>query len=78
MAGEWVTDRPPHPDECEEAGDVGFILCVSGCMGNWTYDHAIMMGDNSYEHGWVIGGIAADSSITVHGWMMPPEWEEED
>ena len=81
MAGKWVTDRVPTPDEREEAGDTGFIVCVSGCMGNWTYDHAICMGDCFYEPetgGWAVNGLLVDSTITIHGWMMPPEWEEED
>lgn len=73
---EWITDRTPTNNEIEEAGDVGFILCVSGKRDNFTYEHAILMYDNFYEDDkWYIFGVA-DDSLTIHGWLMPPAWEE--
>ena len=72
---QWVTDREPTSYECDSAGDTGFILCVSGQRNHIGYDHAIVMGDCLYEEGqWFISGIGADG-LTIHGWMLPPEWE---
>ena len=73
--GRWITDRNPFESECEYAGDTGFILCVSGQRNHIGYDHAIVMGDCTFEEGqWFISGIGADG-LTIHGWMLPPEWE---
>ena len=73
----WVTDREPTDDEVEYAGDCGFILCISGTCYSQTYDHAIVMDDNYYEEGrWYIRGCGMPDNITVHGWMLPPAWEE--
>lgn len=71
----WITDRDPTPEEIEAAGDVGFILCISGEYVAQTYDHAIDMSSNFYEDGaWYVHGVKAKWA-TVHGWMMPPSWE---
>ena len=55
------------------------IVCISGTAHNRTYDHAIEM-KIYYEHGhWYDddGWIDTETDdITVHGWMMPPSWEE--
>ena len=73
----WITDRTPTQEECELAGDTGFILCVSGRKDNWNYDHAIIMTDNFYDNGWYIDGFSANMyNLTIHGWMMPPSWGE--
>lgn len=73
----WITDREPTDDEVEYAGDCGFILCISGTRGSQRYDHAIVMDDNYYEEGrWYLGGTGLTDDITVHGWMLPPAWEE--
>ena len=78
-AMKWITDRDPTEEEVEYAGDVGFILCFTGVWGMNTYDHAIAMGENHYENGeWYIYGFkAGNENITIHGWMLPPEWTEE-
>ena len=73
----WITDREPTDDEVKYAGDCGFILCISGTRGSQRYDHAIVMDDNYYEGGrWYIRGGGRPDTITVHGWMLPPAWEE--
>lgn len=72
----WITDRDPTSAECRYAGDSGFILCVSGKEGKQTYDHAIMMEECYFEEGvWYICGVKWESAV-VHGWMLPPSWEE--
>ena len=72
----WITDRNPTPEEVEAAGDVGFILCISGEYVAQTYDHAIDMSSNFYEDGdWYVHGVKAKWA-TIHGWMMPPSWED--
>ena len=81
----WITDRDPTPEEVEEAGDIGFIICISGRINEQTFDHAVCMQDNFYEDWrWYYCGaypskIAVDGKeiekYTVHGWMMPPSWE---
>ena len=77
--GKWIKDRNPTPEEVAEAGDTGFILCISGKDSVWdsvTYDHAIILRENFFEKGsWYIEGMK-DEALTVHGWMMPPGWEE--
>ena len=71
----WITDRDPTPWEVEQAGDVGFILCISGKEMNVSYDHAIDMTENFYENGhWYQRGAVMDDNVTVHGWMLPPYW----
>lgn len=73
----WVTDRVPTQEEVEEAGDVGFILCVSGKDKNWNYDHAILLGSNYFEHNvWFMENVHEAKRIIVHGWMLPPSWKE--
>ena len=83
----WIIDRDPTPEEVEQAGDVGFILCISGKLGACTYDHAIDMQDNFFEDGrWYLhGGMPNKTSglqgdeyemYKVHGWMLPPVWLE--
>jgi hypothetical protein len=73
--GHWITDRNPFESECEYVGDVGFILCVSGQRINVGYDHAIVMTECYFEDGeWSICGVSAHD-LTIHGWMLPPEWE---
>ena len=53
----WITDRAPTPEECEAVEATGFIICISGTVGNVTYDHAIDMQDNCYEDGrWYLHG----------------------
>ncbi len=79
MKNEWITDRNPTEEECEEAGDVGFIVCISGQRGNEQFHHAIIMdgcwfGDHEDER-WLIEGWD-QCDLTVHGWMLPPTWEE--
>lgn len=72
---QWITDREPTPEECEDAGDIGFILCISGRDGNRIYDHAIVMELNTYEDGkWYLYGVEKADTVTVDGWMLPPEW----
>lgn len=84
--GKWITDRDPTPEEVEQAGDVGFILCISGKLGACVYQHAIDMQDNFFEDGrWYLhGGLPNKTSglqgdehevYEVHGWMLPPVWE---
>lgn len=72
----WITDRDPTPEEVEQAGDAGFILCISGKIGRATYDHAVNMGDNCFENGkWYLYGAQpmGREVFKVHGWMLPPE-----
>lgn len=70
----WITDRTPTQAETDYAGDVGFILCISGRIGPQIYDYAIVMGDCYYDDGkWYINGVYK-KGITVHGWMLPPAW----
>ena len=75
---DWINDRTPTEEENERT-DNGFIVCISGTAHNRTYDHAIEM-KVYYEHGhWYDddGWIDTETDdITVHGWMMPPSWEE--
>lgn len=73
----WITDRTPTEDEVKEAGDVGFILCASGWRTPTVeYDHAILMFCNYFEDGeWYIEGVG-QHNIVIHGWMMPPSWED--
>lgn len=77
---EWIKDRNPTKKECEEAGDVGFIVCISGYSGNQTYDHAIHMGDCFFENDkWYIDGcIGTHEKITIHGFMIPPTWSKDE
>jgi hypothetical protein len=80
----WITGRDPTPEEVEQAGDIGFILCISGQIGSATYDHAVDMCDNSFEDGkWYLHGAYPSKTVDlrgeehevfkVHGWMLPPE-----
>lgn len=82
----WITDRAPTLYECEAVDATGFIICISGTVGNVTYDHAINMQDNYYEDGrWYlhgalpnkIKGLQGDEHevFTMHGWMLPPVWD---
>ncbi len=72
----WITGRTPTEDEVAEAGDTGFIVCISGKDGNTYYDHAICMKDVSFEEGkWAIDGFF-QRNITVHGFMTPPSWPD--
>lgn len=71
----WELFRDPTEEECRKAGDVGFIVCVSGKRGPQTFDHAIMMTDCYFEEGkWFVNGISS-RGLKIHGWMMPPSWE---
>ena len=83
----WITDRDPTPEEVEQAGDVGFIICISGKLGTCVYQHATDMQDNFFEDGrWYLhGGLPNKTSglqgdeyemYKVHGWMLPPVWED--
>ncbi len=75
MFNEWIIDRDPTEEEIDQAGDIGFILCVSGRRGAILYDHAIIMGDNWFENNqWYIGGLG-HTGLTIHGFMVPPIWE---
>ena len=86
--GGWITDRDPTPEEVEQAGDIGFILCISGQIDNAGYIHAVDMCDNYFEDGkWYLHGahpskITIDGEeierYTVHGWMLPPVWDDEE
>lgn len=76
---EWIKGRPPTEEELEH-NDIGFIVCISGSLGHRTYDHAVVLGmfyvtDGSWytEDGWIDTSLG---DITVHGWMLPPKWEE--
>lgn len=81
----WITDRDPTPEEVEHAGDLGFILCISGRIENRVYSHAIDMTDNYFEEDgrWYLNGAHPNKTVdaqgvehgvfTVHGWMLPPE-----
>jgi hypothetical protein len=70
----WVTDRNPTPEEVERAGDVGFILCISGRIGGGTYEKGICMTDCYFDEGrWAELG-SFHENITVHGWCLPPDW----
>lgn len=73
----WIKDRMPTEAEEEEVFGTGFILCISGKRKNITYDHAIIMGPEAEvkDGKWYINGLQA-RGITVHGWMLPPDWEE--
>lgn len=66
----WITDRDPTPEEVEQAGDVGFIICISGKFedGRW-YLHGGLPNKTS--------GLQGDEyeMYKVHGWMLPPVWE---
>jgi hypothetical protein len=84
--GKWITDRDPTPEEVEQAGDVGFIICISGKLGACVYQHAIDMQDNFFEDGcWYLHGAQPNKTVglqgdehevyKVHGWMLPPVWE---
>ena len=76
-APQRITDREPTAEEVEYAGDTGFILCISGRDGNRTYDHAIVMEVNTYEDGeWYLYGVKKADTVTVDGWMLPPEWKD--
>lgn len=71
----WITDRNPTPEEVKEAGDTGFIVCISGHHGWSDYDHTVDMIENTFERGeWYIHGFKTQG-LTVHGWMLPPKWE---
>lgn len=77
---DWIKDRMPTEEE-QEQSDIGFIICVSGRdTGDNELDHAIYMGV-FYEDGkWYTDDGWLDSEthpLTVHGWMLPPRWEEE-
>lgn len=75
----WIKDRVPTKEEQAQT-DNGFIVCISGTAHNRTYDHAIEMKvyfENGHwydDDGWI---DTETDDITVHGWMMPPSWEEE-
>ena len=80
----WITDRDPTPEEVEQAGDIGFILCISGQIGSAGFIHAVDMCDNSFEDGkWYLHGAYPSKTVDlrgeehevfkVHGWMLPPE-----
>ena len=75
--GDWITDRNPTEEEVEKAGDTGFILCISGMMGNDSYYHAVIVDEfNDFYNGvWYIKGVAERyyKDLAIHGWMMPPE-----
>ena len=75
---EWVKNRNPTEQECEEAGDIGFILCVHGQYGNATYNHAIVLGDNFFEDGMWYVNARGGHDLTILGWMLPPTWDEND
>lgn len=75
---EWIRDRVPTREESEEAGDTGFIVCISGRIGGEIYEHAIIMdGCFYYMDAWDICGVRRPN-VTVHGWMIPPSWVEPD
>lgn len=73
----WIRGRKPTQEE-QDSADGGYILCVSGKADHVTYDHAIIVSEfNWYEDGkWYINGIHYDT-VTVHGRMLPPDWEED-
>lgn len=75
---QWIKDRTPTEEEQEQT-DKGFIVCISGKANNRTYDHAIEM-KIYFERGrWHDDNGLIDTEtddITVHGWMLPPRWEE--
>lgn len=72
----WITGRTPTEDEVTDAGDVGFIICYSGKVESVIYDHAICMGNVSFEEEkWAIDGFF-QRDITVHGFMTPPSWPD--
>ena len=72
----WITGRKPTAAETEEAGDTGFILCISGTSDNIKYHNAVVMGDNYYENGkWYVRGCSINDDIKVHAFMVPPAWE---
>jgi hypothetical protein len=79
-------DPGPLEQEVEQAGDVGFIICISGKLGACVYQHAIDMQDNFFEDGcWYLHGAQPNKTVglqgdehevyKVHGWMLPPVWE---
>ena len=73
----WITGRTPTEDEVEAAGDIGFIICISGTNDTQTYEHAVDMDGNYYDDGeWYLHGVKMPETITVHGFMLPPEWED--
>lgn len=75
LKGGWITDRNPIAEETREAGDTGFILCISGKRSHAEYDHAITMDGNFYEEGeWSINDLP-QGELVIHGWMMLPSWE---
>ena len=73
----WITGRTPTEDEIAFAGDIGFIVCISGTNDTWTYERAVDMGGNFFEDGeWYLHGVKMPETITVLGFMLPPEWED--
>ena len=73
----WITGRTPTEDEIAFAGDIGFIVCVNGYWDGKTYSHAVCMQDNFFEDGeWCLSGVKKPETITVLGFMLPPEWED--
>lgn len=76
-SNQWIKNRMPTEAEKEEAFGTGFILCISGKRGAITYNHAVIMDPEAevIDGKWHINGLQA-RGITVHGWTLPPSWEE--
>lgn len=77
---EWIKDRTPTEEEVHEAGDIGFICCISGRAKRVTYVSATSMNGNFFEDGkwkYLDGHDTAKKGIDlrVKGWIVPPKWE---
>lgn len=77
VLAEWVMDGNPTAEDVEKAGDVGFILCVSGARKERiTYDHGIITECFYEDDRWYIHGVSTEDwdEIEIHGWMITPAW----
>lgn len=58
--------------------DAEYILCISGKIGNITYDRGIEMCECYWENdrGWFIHGYKKPEDVIVHAWMIPEPYQE--
>lgn len=70
---EWQPASKTPTDE-----DANYILCISGKIGNITYDRGIETNECYWENdrGWFIRGCSKPDDVTVHAWMIPEPYQE--